>query len=59
MNYAPMFKLTWGWGQSKTFHSYNQMMRFIEDNEEELESIFGLKEYIRGSDDNWYPLKGE
>lgn len=59
MTNKPMFKLTWGWGQSKTFHSRNQMMKFIENNEEELKSIFGLKEYIRGSDDNWYPLGEE
>ena len=52
----PMFRITWGWGQRREFLTEAQMAAWIEANEDELGGMFGVKRYVRGADERWYPL---
>lgn len=51
-----LFRVTWGWRQSKNFSTYSEMSQFIEDNEDELEGMFPILRYVKGADGNWHEL---
>jgi hypothetical protein len=52
-----MFKITWGWGNRKTFPTWREMMAWIEAHADEVEGgMFSVKRYVKGADNEWYPL---